>query len=96
MLTLQSSTQILIIAQGTSDGRRKRIKMPLTLNLPISAFVWFVSFSLALYETFDQATAPLVYFGRELYQTLFGDWSDDRRIIWLAIRSMFGGAYVGT
>jgi len=94
MLTLKSSTHILIIAQGTRDGKRKRITLPITLNLPISVFVWFVSFGLALYQTFDQATAPLVYFGRELYRVLFVGWADDWPVIWLAVRSMFGGAYV--
>lgn len=94
MLTLQSSTQILIIAQGTAAGKRKRITMPLTVNLPIGAFVWFVSFSLALYETFDQTAGTILRFGGELYRTLFDDWGDDRRIIWLAVRSMFGGVYV--
>lgn len=94
MLTLKSSTQILIIAQGTSDGKRKRVTLPITLNLPIGAFVWFISFSLALFETFDQTAGAALRFGGELYRLLFVGWADDWPIIWLAIRQIAGCAYV--
>lgn len=93
MLTLRS-TQILIIAQSATGGKRTRVTIPLTVNLPIGAFVWFVSFSLALFETFDQTAGAALRFGGELYRLLFVGWADDWPIIWLAIRQIAGCAYV--
>lgn len=95
MITLRS-THILIIAQSANDGRRTSMTLPVTLNLPIGAFVWFVSISLVLFQTFDQITGPWLRLAGELYRFLFVGWADDWPWIWLAIRSLFGGAYVGT
>lgn len=88
-------TNIIIVARSIRrDGSRSIVVLPVTLNLSIGLFVAFVNVALSTFTTFDFMVGKPLRWLAWAYDLLFVGWGDDWPIIWLAIKAMFGGAYV--